>query len=66
MPVMVKSKIKVTIETMIPPLLLNSDESVNPKVANRSGSVCEGGMKKTLFQIQLTGMISKLAISMNF
>ena len=66
MPLMVKSNIKVTSETIIPPLLLKSDESVNPKVANRSGSCCEGGMKKIFLHIQLTGIRSKLAISMNF
>jgi hypothetical protein len=51
---------------MILPLLLNSDESVNPKVAKRSGSSFEGGMKKSLLQIQLIGIKSKLAISINF
>jgi len=63
---MVKYKMMVTNETMIPPLLLKRDESENPKVANRSGSCWEGGMKNSFFQIQLTGMMSKLAISMNF
>jgi hypothetical protein len=51
---------------MIAPLLLKRDESENPKVANRSGSCWEGGMKNSFSQIQLTGMMSKLAISVNF
>ena len=64
--VMVKYKMMVTNETIIPPLLLKRDESENPKVANRSGSCWEGGIKNSFSQIQLTGMMSKLAISVNF
>ena len=64
--VMVKYKMMVTNETIIPPLLLKRDESENPKVANRSGSCWEGGIKNSFPQIQLTGMMSKLAISVNF